>query len=482
MGIAPFQQAEALLEPAQATRRVQVAGEIDRQAQLEAVDQQPVQGGKFVHPGSREGAARSDLLAVDVAGHTLDQVAGLLQVDRQFDGLGPASAVALVQVVARHARQVQLDRRVERIDVVVETAHLAGQLLVAGVDQHQQVLQHLLDDVAHAQELAGGVGQRQGRGVQGGGVQVPRPQDGLGAVLGRQHGGTEACQGPGQRQEQQAAHQVVGDVEADHHLGVVEVIALQPVGQQADPGQHQDAAGELEQQAAHRHPPCLHALLGRAHQRQHAAAQVGAHHQAQRHLERDDPGAGQGSGEQHRRQAGIGDHGEDRAGQGVEQLVTGQRREQHLDPGRMGHRRGGFDDQLQRQDDQPQADGDPAELAGAGLLATEKEHHAKKDQQRRQPGQVEGQHPRHQRGAHVGAEHDGQRRGERHQALGDEGGHQQRGGVAALHQGGDGDTGKKGQWHALHAAAEHPAQAGTVYPQDAGTHDMGAPHQQGHSG
>ncbi|MBL4689848.1 MAG: SLC26A/SulP transporter family protein, partial [Rhodospirillales bacterium] len=59
-----FQQAEALLEPAQTPRRVQVAGEIDRQAQLEAVDQQPVQGGKFVHPGSRKGTAGGDLLAV----------------------------------------------------------------------------------------------------------------------------------------------------------------------------------------------------------------------------------------------------------------------------------------------------------------------------------------------------------------------------------------------------------------------------------
>lgn len=54
-----------------------------------------------------------------------------------------------------------------------------------------------------------------------------------------------------------------------------------------------------------------------------------------------------------------------------------------------GHRLGGGDDQLERQDDQAEADEYPAELAEAGLFAAEEENHAEEDQQWRKPRQVE---------------------------------------------------------------------------------------------
>src|SRR3546814_2796717 len=55
----------------------------------------------------------------------------------------------------------------------------------------------------------------------------------------------------------------------------------------------------------------------------------------------------------------------------------------------VGNRPGGFDDQLQGEDDQPEADPDPTQLPGPCLLAREEEDHPEKDQQRRQPGQVQ---------------------------------------------------------------------------------------------
>ncbi|MNR61863.1 hypothetical protein D3C85_1837280 [compost metagenome] len=51
----------------------------------------------------------------------------------------------------------------------------------------------------------------------------------------------------------------------------------------------------------------------------------------------------------------------------------------------MGDRRGGFDDQLQRQDDQSQANTDAAHLAYSRLFTREKEDYPDKNQQRRQP-------------------------------------------------------------------------------------------------
>jgi hypothetical protein len=166
----------------------------------------------------------------------------------------------------------------------------------------------------------------------------------------------------------------------------------------------------------------------------------------------------------------------------VEQNIAGQRGEQYLDALGVGDRRGGLDDQLQRQHDQAQADRHAAHLADAGLLAREKEHDAEKQQQRRQPGQVEGQHPRHQRRADVGAEHDRQRRGQCHQALADEGSGQHGRGIAALHDGGHQDAGQKCQRWPRHVFAEQAPQVAAVDAQNAGTNDVRAPDQQGYRG
>ena len=48
----------------------------------------------------------------------------------------------------------------------------------------------------------------------------------------------------------------------------------------------------------------------------------------------------------------------------------------------MGDGAGGFDYQLQGQNDQAQADPDPAQLPGAGLLARQEEDHPEENQQR----------------------------------------------------------------------------------------------------
>jgi hypothetical protein len=78
-------------------------------------------------------------------------------------------------------------------------------------------------------------------------------------------------------------------------------------------------------------------------------------------------------------------------------------------PPALRQRPGGADDQLQRQRDQPQADQHAADAPGGAVLPADEHHHADEDQQRRQPRQVEREHHRHQRGAHVGAQHHRQR-------------------------------------------------------------------------
>ena len=287
---------------------------------------------------------------------------------------------------------------------------------------------------------------------------------------------------PDARQQDQAARGVVEQVEADDHFLRAEIEAVDPVHQRVEHRNDQQQADQFVQQTAQRHLPAGGVLHAGADEGENAAADVGADHQTDRHRQADHAGAGQGRGEQDGGEAGVGNHREQRADQGVEQDVAGQRGENHLHALGVGDRRGGLDDQLQRENDQPQADADPAHLPEPRLFARQKENHPEEDQQRRQPRQVKRQHPRHQRGTDVGAEHGRQRRGQRHQALTDKGGDEHGGGVAALHHGGHDDAGDERQPALGHVLADHMAQVGTVDPQDAGSDDVRAPDQQGHGG
>ena len=107
-----------LLEQALGVAHVAVEEHAHRQAQ---VGEQPlVQVDDLGHAGLGEAAVLLDLLVLDVLEHALDDVADLLHVDRERDDVGPAPALLLRQRLARDLRQVELDRRIELVDGVVE--------------------------------------------------------------------------------------------------------------------------------------------------------------------------------------------------------------------------------------------------------------------------------------------------------------------------------------------------------------------------
>ena len=235
--------------------------------------------------------------------------------------------------------------------------------------------------------------------------------------------GQQPCAHPRHRpdrgQHQEATRRVVEQVEADHEfLGAV-AQAVHPRDQRVKDRDNQQQPDQLVQQATERNLPPGGVLHAGAEKRQYAAADIGANHQPHRDRQADDPRTGQRRRQQHGGQAGVRNHREQGADQGIEQDVAGQRGEDHLHPLRLGDGGCGFDDQLQGEDDQAQADAHAPQLPGARLLAREEEDHAQENQQRRQPGQVECQHPGHQRRTDIGPEHRGQRWRERHQALAD---------------------------------------------------------------
>ena len=115
---------------------------------------------------------------------------------------------------------------------------------------------------------------------------------------------------------------------------------------------------------------------------------------------------------------------------------------------------------------------------GSAVLVRDEHDHADEDQQRREPGQVEREHDRHQAGADVGTEHHRQRGAGRHQALADERCDDQAGGGARLDDAGDAETGEEGAQPVAEALRQHPAEVLAEHAQHAGAHDVRAEDQQ----
>ena len=120
--------------------------------------------------------------------------------------------------------------------------------------------------------------------------------------------------------------------------------------------------------------------------------------------------------------------------------------------------------------------------ADAAVLARDEDDDADEDQERRQPRQVEREHDRHQAGADVGAEHHRQRGAGRDQVLADEGGDDQAGGGARLHQAGHAEAGDQGAEAVAEAVRQDAAQVLAEHAQHAGADDVRAPDQQGDRG
>src|SRR5438034_958188 len=65
--------------------------------------------------------------------------------DRELDDLRPAAAVALVELLAADLGEIELHRRIEPVDIVVEADDLAYLRAVVGANHLEHAVQHLLD-------------------------------------------------------------------------------------------------------------------------------------------------------------------------------------------------------------------------------------------------------------------------------------------------------------------------------------------------
>jgi hypothetical protein len=145
-------------------------------------------------------------------------------------------------------------------------------------------------------------------------------------------------------------------------------------------------------------------------------------------------------------------------------------------------RLGGGHHQLQREQHEPQADGHAPDLADLAVAAREEEHHAEEDEQRREPGEVEREELRDERGAHVGAEHDRERHRQPDQVLRDERARDERRGARRLYDAGHAEPREKRREAVGDTLRQDPAKVRAEDAQHPGAHDVRAPHEEGHAG
>jgi hypothetical protein len=133
---------------------------------------------------------------------------------------------------------------------------------------------------------------------------------------------------------------------------------------------------------------------------------------------------------------------------------------------------------VQRRQHQAEADQDAPEVV-PGLAAAPPQDHPGQHQDRRQHRHVERQRLHHQAGAYVGAQHDGQRRRQLHQAARRKRRQHQSRGRRTLQRHGHRRTGPERPQAVAQRAGQEVPQLRSEGALNAGLHHVHAPHQEG---
>ncbi|MNS71107.1 hypothetical protein D3C72_1044640 [compost metagenome] len=187
----------------------------------------------------------------------------------------------------------------------------------------------------------------------------------------------------------------------------------------------------------------------------------------------------QGHDQHHHRHAGVRGPGECGRQQHGGHRLGGQRVENHAQHGSRLEGLEKLDQLMQGQQQQPQTDEYPAQVARAAGRVTAKHPDAGKNKNRGKRGQVERQQLHDQRGADVGAQHRGQCRHQAHHAARREAGNHQARGRAALQGGGNAQARRESTQAGAQGSAQRGAQGGAEGALDTGLDHVHAPEEQG---
>jgi hypothetical protein len=124
---------------------------------FEAFEHPLVKGGELGGTLGRKLKLSLDFLGRNLAQVLVDDVARVLQVDREGDDLHGAAALAVIKAAARKLGDVKLDRFVQPIDGVVHPRDLEHARAIVRHERGHDFSKHHFDGVAHSQGLTSGI-------------------------------------------------------------------------------------------------------------------------------------------------------------------------------------------------------------------------------------------------------------------------------------------------------------------------------------
>ena len=232
-----------------------------------------------------------DLLGGELHEVLFDHVADLLEVRDHEDQRGLALRLLLGELLLADADEELLDVLLEAVDDVVARDDLALEPFVVVFEHGERVAQRLKDDVAHAQRLAEGLAQRDGRRVDGLRVQIDGARRFRRPV---RHQSREEIRGDvRERQEDGGEDHVeerVGVRDLSRHVGRG---LGDEVGEQACEGYEQDHADHFESGVRGSDAQRLGVLTDSGEERGRSGADVRAEDDRDRARERHDPAGGE---------------------------------------------------------------------------------------------------------------------------------------------------------------------------------------------
>jgi hypothetical protein len=360
----------------------------------------------------------------------VDDVAGLLHVHGEDEDLLEAALVVLAEGFRVERREVALDGGVEAIEHVVAGAGFGDELAVAAGEGLAGAGQHGFECIGEAQGLAGGAADGDDGRLAGGTIEIERLAriGGVGAI------GDEAFEKTRDRREQGQGEggeqQVEAKVEGGDGGGAGEAEGGQGGEDRVDqqPGEHEaeDAVAEIGEGDA----AGGRIVAGGFEQGIERGAEVGADHQHQGGFERDDAARGERHHQQDDGDARMGGPGGEGAEDDGDEGQASEKAEEFDDLRGVLERFKQGEHLVEREDHQAEADEDAAEVVQHGAAVAAEEQDAEEDQGRREQRDVEGQDGDDERGADIGAEHDGHGGDEADKAAGGKvGGHEACGGA-----------------------------------------------------
>lgn len=430
----------------------------------------------------RESEVPFDLLLSKLHQILVDNVADVLQVDRERDDLHGTLTVPFVQTLAGEPCHIELDRLIELVDRVVHPADLGDKAAIVGHQCRHGLTQHGFDDVAKMKDLAFGAGECDRRGAEGRIVKIKGCRGIVWFRPLRQKSRKERGDPAEWKDEDSCQRQIEGGVEVRRHAGRVGFKLNERVGDRVQKRQRNSAADQAIDEIADRQ-----AIAGRIaavaafNHRIDGASEIGTKCEGKCRHRRDEAGIGQRHDQQQDRDARVSDPGQHSGHQNAKQGVAGDRRQERSNDRCILGWCQCVEQDVQRQQHQPDPDRDAAEIARPGLATALECDDADQKQQRCHGRDIERERLNDQRRADVRPEHDGERRSKIDRAPCDEGGSHQPGRRAALQERRHDHPGEERQEAISQRSSQQASEIGAKGPDDAAVDHMQSPQQQRHA-